>query len=181
MRYAALACDYDGTIAHHGVVDEPTIAALERVRQAGRRLILVTGRQLPDLQDVCRRLDLFDRVVAENGAVVYDPATREQRLLGDPPPPALVGELRRLNVEPLSVGDCIVATWEPQQAIVLDVIRRLGLELHVIFNKGAVMVLPSSLNKATGLAVALESLQVSPHIVVGIGVAENDHVFLGIC
>jgi len=181
MRYAALACDYDGTIAHHGVVNTETMAALERVRQTGRRLVLVTGRQLADLQDVFRRIDLFDRVVAENGAVVYDPVTREQRLLGDAPPETFVAELRRLNVEPLSIGSCIVATWEPQQAMVLDVIRRLGLELHVIFNKGAVMVLPSSLNKATGLAVALESLQLSPHNVVGIGDAENDHAFLGIC
>jgi hydroxymethylpyrimidine pyrophosphatase-like HAD family hydrolase len=28
MRYLALACDYDGTIAHDGVVAEPTLAAL---------------------------------------------------------------------------------------------------------------------------------------------------------
>jgi hydroxymethylpyrimidine pyrophosphatase-like HAD family hydrolase len=181
MRYAALACDYDGTIARHGVVDDATIAALERVRQSGRRLILVTGRQLSDLHDCFSRIDLFDRVVAENGAVVYDPVTREQRLLGDAPPAAFVTELRRLHVEPLSIGSVIVATWEPQQAMVLDVIRRMGLELHVIFNKGAVMVLPSGLNKATGLRAALESLQISAHNVVGIGDAENDHAFLSIC
>ncbi len=181
MRYAALACDYDGTIAHHGIVSDSTMAALERVRQSGRRLILVTGRQLPDLQDVFARVDLFDRVVVENGAVVYDPVTREQTRLGDPPSEEFVAELRRLRVEPLSIGQVIVATWEPQQALVLDAIRRLGLELHVIFNKGAVMVLPSGLNKASGLAAALESLQLSTHNVVGIGDAENDHAFLSIC
>ena len=31
MRYLALATDYDGTLAHHGDVDTPTLAALERV------------------------------------------------------------------------------------------------------------------------------------------------------
>src|SRR5262245_35852293 len=60
MRYAAFACDYDGTIARRGRVDDATIAALERVRQSGRRLILVTGRQLSDLQDCFTRIDLFD-------------------------------------------------------------------------------------------------------------------------
>ena len=48
-------------------------------------------------------------------------------------------------------GRCIVATWEPHERHVLETIRDLGLELQVIFNKGAVMVLPSGINKATGL------------------------------
>ena len=57
-------------------------------------------------------------------------------------------------------------------------IRDLGLELQVIFNKGAVMVLPSGVNKAIGLAAALRDLGLSPHNVVGVGDAENDHAFL---
>jgi len=64
MRYHALACDYDGTIAHHGRVADETIAALGRLRDTGRRLILVTGRQLQDLLAVCPHVELFDRVVA---------------------------------------------------------------------------------------------------------------------
>jgi HAD superfamily hydrolase (TIGR01484 family) len=71
MRYQALACDYDGTIAHHGQVADETIAALGRLRHTGRRLILVTGRQLEDLLAIFPHVELFDRVVAENGAVVY--------------------------------------------------------------------------------------------------------------
>ena len=82
MRYHALACDYDSTIAHHGRVDDETIAALSRLRDTGRRLILVTGRELQDVLAVCPHVGLFDRVVAENGAVVYCPATREEKLLG---------------------------------------------------------------------------------------------------
>jgi hypothetical protein len=64
---------------------------------------------------------------------------------------------------------------------VVDVIHGLGLELHVIFNKGAVMVLPPGVNKATGLLTALEALKLSPHNTVGIGDAENDHAFLAAC
>jgi len=181
VRYTALACDYDGTLARHGVVDENTIAALDRLRQSGRRIIMVTGRELPDLLSIFPHPNLFDRIVAENGAIVYNPADRSQQLLGDPHPPILVDTLRRRGVQPLSVGKVIVATRQPQEPVVLDVIQELGLELEVIFNKGAVMVLPSGINKATGLLVALESLQLSPHNIVGIGDAENDLAFLSVC
>jgi HAD superfamily hydrolase (TIGR01484 family) len=85
MRYYVLACDYDGTLAHNGRVNKETIAALERLRNSGRKLILVTGRELDSLQSVFTHLDLFDYVVAENGALLYQPATREERLLGEGP------------------------------------------------------------------------------------------------
>jgi HAD superfamily hydrolase (TIGR01484 family) len=109
MRYLALACDYDGTLATDGKVDAATVAALERLRSTGRRLILVTGRQLEDLQAVFPHLDLFDRVVVENGALLYWPATREEKLLGERPPEEFIEALRKRHVQPLSVGRSIVA------------------------------------------------------------------------
>jgi hydroxymethylpyrimidine pyrophosphatase-like HAD family hydrolase/energy-coupling factor transporter ATP-binding protein EcfA2 len=181
VRYVALACDYDGTIADDGAVSPRVVEALERVKESGRATILVTGRELDDLERVFDRLDLFDRVVAENGAVLSDPATKERRALHDPPPPSLVEALRAREVEPLAVGNVIVATREPHQQTALEVIHELGLERQVIFNKGAVMILPSGVNKASGLAAALDELRLSPHNVVGIGDAENDHAFLDLC
>ena len=103
MRYVALACDYDGTLAHDGTVADETVVALERLRESNRKLILVTGRQLDDLMRVFARLDLFDRVVVENGALLYRPATREERRLAEPPPPRFVDALRARGV-PLSVA-----------------------------------------------------------------------------
>jgi hydroxymethylpyrimidine pyrophosphatase-like HAD family hydrolase len=180
MRYHALACDYDETLAQHGRVEESTIAALERVRSSGRRLLLVTGRQLPELQSVFPRLDLFEAVVAENGAVLFRPATREQKVLCDPPPPEFVRRLRQAEV-PLSVGEAIVATSTPHEVTALEAIRELGLELHVIFNKGAVMILPSGVNKGSGVAAALREMNLSYHNVVAVGDAENDHALLAAC
>ncbi len=176
-----LATDYDGTLAHHGHVDDSTLDALHRLRETGRKLILVTGRELDELMGIFPRLDLFDRVVAENGALIYRPGGREEKLLGERPPESFVEALEARGVGPISVGRVIVATWEPHQDAVLDVIRELGLELHVIFNKGAVMVLPSGVNKATGLSAALDELGLSPHNAVGVGDAENDHAFLALC
>ena len=181
MRYHALACDYDGTIAWDGEVRENTIVALEEVRKSGRKLILVTGRELDDLIKVFPRIDLFDRVVAENGALLYRPATREERLLAQRPPDEFWQELIKRGAERVSVGRVIVATWRPHETTAVELIRDLGLELQIIFNKGAVMILPSGVNKATGLKVALTELGLSSHNVVGIGDAENDHAFLALC
>lgn len=179
--FQALATDYDGTIAHDGVVDDATLAALERLKAAGRRLVMVTGRELPDLERVCPRLDLFDRVVVENGALLFTPSSKEKRLLGPPPAAGFVDRLCDLKVQPLSVGEVIVATWEPNETAVLAAIRDLGLDLQIIFNKGAVMVLPNGINKASGLEAALEDLGVSPHNVVATGDAENDLAFMRTC
>jgi len=181
MRYRVIATDYDGTIAAHGAVDEDTIAALERLRKSGRQAVLVTGRELEDLLRTFSRTDLFDRIVAENGALIYNPSDRRMTQLGEPPPPALVDALKARGVTPLSVGHVILSSWEPNEKTVLDEIRRLGLELQVIFNKGAVMVLPPGVNKAAGLDVALEQLSLSPHNAVGVGDAENDHALLRKC
>src|SRR5688572_29829707 len=151
MRFHALACDYDGTIAHHGRVDTPTLAALGRVRASGRRLVLVTGRILEDLLAVFPQVGIFDRVVAENGVLIYEPESKAERILPETAPQREFVELLvRRGVQPIEVGRVIVATWEPHETVVLTAIRDLGLELQVIFNKGAVMVLPSGFNKAVG-------------------------------
>jgi hydroxymethylpyrimidine pyrophosphatase-like HAD family hydrolase len=181
MRYLALACDYDGTLAEGGHAEDETLAALHRVRESGRHLILLTGRQLPDVLGICACHDIFSRIVAENGALLYDPASRKERLLADPPPPAFANALRARGVDPLARGRVILATSEPHETIVLEAIRDLGIEWHVIFNKGSVMALPSSVTKATGLQAALAELGLSAHNCVGIGDAENDHAFLRLC
>ncbi len=181
MKYYALATDYDGTLATDGRVDRKTFKALERLRASGRQLIMVTGRELDDLATVFNKFDLFDRIVAENGALLYTPRTHTERILGERPPDRFISLLREQGVHPLSVGRSIVATWRPHEVTVLECIRELGLELQVIFNKEAVMVLPSGVNKATGLRAALEELKLSAHNVVGVGDAENDHAFLSYC
>jgi hydroxymethylpyrimidine pyrophosphatase-like HAD family hydrolase len=180
MKYRALATDYDGTIAHDGVVDAATLDALRRARAAGRHVILVTGREMTDLLNTFAHLDVFDRVVAENGAVLYDPAAQTIDVVAQAPPAALVDRLTAEGI-PLSVGHSIVATVEPHEHAVLAAIRDLELEWHVIFNKGSVMALPSNVTKSTGLTPALESLHLRAEETIGIGDAENDQVFLRQC
>ena len=181
MRFEALATDYDGTLAADGVVSGAALAALERVRASGRKLVLVTGRELGDLGKVFGRLDLFDRIVAENGALLHCPATGATRSLAEPPPAAFAAWLERRKVTPLAVGRVIVATREPHDRDVREALGALGLDLQIIYNKGAVMVLPPGIDKASGLAAALKELAINARNVVAAGDAENDLAFLRAC
>lgn len=178
VRYLALATDYDGTLATHGHVDAATFAALARVRDSGRRVILVTGRRLEELLTVCPELDRFDYVVLENGGVLYDPRAREETDLARPPPEAFARRLRELGVDPLAEGRVVVATVVPHDLAMLQVIRELGLELQIVFNRSAVMALPPGANKASGMDHALRRLGLSSHEVLAVGDSANDHSFL---
>ena len=181
MRYLALAVDYDGTAALDDRLSDSAAVAIERLRVSGRRAVLVTGRRVSDLLRVCPRLDLFDLIVAENGAVLYDPRQRDEIPLASPLPAAFAERLRQRGVEPLELGSVIVATHEPHGAVMLDVIRELGLEVQVVFNRSAIMALPPGVNKGSGLQVALRKLGLSQHEAVAIGDAENDHSLLECC
>jgi hydroxymethylpyrimidine pyrophosphatase-like HAD family hydrolase len=181
MRYCTLATDYDGTLAAEGVVAKDTYRALERLRRSGWHLILVTGRELRDLMNAFPDFDVFESIVAENGAILYDTATQEQILLCEPPPEQFVTILARKNTTPLSMGLVIVATTREHEEGVRETIRELGLDVQIIFNKHNLMVLPTGVDKASGLTAALQRSNLSFQNTVGIGDAENDYAFLSKC
>jgi len=177
MRFVAVAIDYDGTLAKDGLVAPATLAAVEQLIASGRKFIIVTGRLLHELLDLFPEAHRCTRIVAENGAVLYHPATKEQRLLGEAAPDLLIEALRRKDI-PFQRGEVILATERPHEVAALEAIRDLGLAHHVVFNRGSVMVLPSGITKASGLQAALDDLQLSAHNVVGIGDSENDLALL---
>jgi hydroxymethylpyrimidine pyrophosphatase-like HAD family hydrolase len=162
-------------------VDASTIEALDRLRRSHRKLILVTGRELPELLNVFPRYKLFDRIVAENGALLFDPTTQAVRALAERPSRVFVNELKRRGIEPISVGRVLVATVERHERAVREAIDSLNLALSVILNKGSLMVLPSGIDKASGLETALRELGISAPETIGIGDAENDRDFLASC
>ena len=182
MRYLALCCDYDGTIAHHGRVDEPThrgARAPARVGPQARARHRARARRAAGRScraSICSSASSRRTARSSTGPrpARSGCSTKRRRR-------AFVDKLIERGVGPISVGRVIVATWEPHENTVLKTIRDCGLELQVIFNKGAVMVLPAGVNKATGLRAALAELNLSPHNAVGVGDAENDHAFLNIC
>src|SRR5687767_7639500 len=178
MKYSVFATDYDGTIAHHGDVSQATLDGLRRLKSAGFTLLMVTGREIPDLHRVFSHATLFDWIVAENGALLYRPETKEEFLLAHPPTPQFAENLRLAGVNQLSVGRVIIGTQEMYLGVVQQWIEKMDLKLDIIMNKGCVMILPAGVNKATGLKYILGQLKVPREKTVAVGDAENDLVML---
>ena len=166
----ALVTDYDGTIAIDGKMADAAVTSIQRLHTSVHYAILVTGRRLEDLLAILPYVQLFDYVVAENGAVVYEACgTRRETVLATPVLVKFIERLGALGVNPIELGRVVVATWLPHHNAVLQAIQETGLELHVIFNRAAVLVLPTGVNKATGMEYALRKLRPSPHEAVGTG------------
>jgi hydroxymethylpyrimidine pyrophosphatase-like HAD family hydrolase len=180
-RFRALVTDFDGTLACDGEVTTQTLVAVQRLKAAGFQLILATGRQLDELIAIFPAIGLFDRLVAENGALLYQPASRTTQVLGPAANGRMVDTLRDQGVTPLFVGRVIIASKQEHEAAIRQAVTASGLPLQVICNKDSVMILPAGVNKASGVDAALHALGVSHQQVVGVGDAENDIAFLVKC
>jgi hydroxymethylpyrimidine pyrophosphatase-like HAD family hydrolase len=179
VKLCVLALDYDGTIAREGRVEALVVDAIREAQGRGIVVLLVTGRILADLRRVLPEHELFDAIVAENGAVLAFP-NAPRRLLTHPPSQILLDELRAREVA-VTFGDCIMQADAGAAPTILEAIRKLELPLVLHFNHSRVMVLPQGVNKATGLREALNTLRLSLHNCIAIGDAENDCAMLEAC
>ena len=182
MRHVrAIATDYDETLAEIGFVPDRHLRAMERFRASGRLLILNTGRGLEDLLIVFPEIDRFDALILENGTILVDPVTREERLLADPLPESFLADLHRRGVSPIPKRRVIVDTWAIHEAEIRRAIHHAGLDLHLIFNQNTVMVLPAGVDKGSGLRAILEGTGITLDHVAGIGDGDNDLGLLEAC
>jgi hypothetical protein len=181
MNYLAIASDYDGTLATEGKVDLATLAAVHQWQESGRKFILVTGRRINSLKTVFEAINICDYIVAENGAVLYHPQSQISHLLCQPASSKLIEKLQQKGIKNIAIGEVIVATWQPYEEIVRETIAQLNLSLEIILNKRAIMILPTGINKASGLELALHKLNLNPSEVIGVGDAENDLDLLQYC
>jgi hydroxymethylpyrimidine pyrophosphatase-like HAD family hydrolase len=173
MYCRAFACDFDGTGASNGHLAPEVAAVLAVARTRGYTSLLVTGRVLEDLRVASVDFTAFDAVVAENGAIVWFPSTNRTIQIGDPPPDGFLAGLRGLGI-PFHAGAVVVGTWDQHAGEVLGLIRRFGMASQLVFNRAAMMVLPSGVDKAVGTQRALDELHRSAHNLIAFGDAEND-------
>jgi hypothetical protein len=171
--FRAVAVGIDGTLTDGSSSPPHVLAALRRTRSEGRRVVVVTGRTVGGVRDVLPDvLDHVDAVVAENGAVLFDPDRRQA--LSAPLDGSLAAALADRGVE-IRKGAVIGSTDAEAEHAVLDEIRRLGFEYQLVRNRNLLMILPAGVSKGSGLLNALRQLGVSPRDTLAIGDAENDH------
>jgi Cof subfamily protein (haloacid dehalogenase superfamily) len=89
-----LVLDVDGTVTNsrHEVTDA-TVAAVARVRAAGIRVMLATGRRYRDVLPIAMRLGIDTPLVTASGALVKDPANHATRFRAAFAPGVLEGVL----------------------------------------------------------------------------------------
>lgn len=177
MHISVIATDFDGTISEGDQLAPETGRVLRRWRETGQFTVLVSGRPFEFLRDLQEREQAFDLIVAENGAVLYNPHTDEMRLPFGEVPDDLLDTLAELEV-PLWRGVAIAGTTMPYDDAVWTVSRELGLAVHVETNRNEVMVLPPGASKGAGLLNLLQREGLSPRSLLAIGDAENDHSLL---
>jgi hypothetical protein len=169
--FRAVAVDYDGTLTEEAAPDDAVLAALARTRSSGQRVLLVTGRRLEELVQVFpAALQTFDAIVAENGGVVWNPALGTRTVAH--PVPAELDPALALRGVPFERGRVLVATDASWDQTVFQEIARLGLEVQLVRNRGALMLLPPGISKGTGLLEALSELGISPHSTLAVGDAD---------
>lgn len=174
MQYRVLACDYDRTIALNGIVSRPARRLLHGVRDTGRQLVLVTGRTRQELDEVFDEQDLFSLLVVENGAIVVDPATGGERLLGPLFPPRLAEALEVREVAPLVVGRVMCSTAAPNRPALQAAMAETAIQMKLVLNRDSVMALPPHVDKGLGLRAAMANLGQPLQSVVAVGDGEND-------
>lgn len=139
-------------------------------------MLLVTGRILAELEVEFPKLaDRFHMVIAENGCVL---STAEwSRSLADPVDPAL---LERLHAAGVAVrrGQVLLATDAGARHAALDPVEALRLDVHLVRNRTALMLMPTGITKGTGLHEALVELGLSRHNTLAVGDVENDDALL---
>jgi hydroxymethylpyrimidine pyrophosphatase-like HAD family hydrolase len=178
--FKTLACDFDGTLASEDRIGVAARAALGKARAAGLQLILVTGRTFFELTRVCDCLDLFDAVVAENGAVLYFPRDAMIRDQGPPPPGRLLAELDRRGIA-YQAGRVIVGTGRADESPVRAALESAAVSCDLVYNRAALMLVPTGISKGKGLEHVLRSLGLSFHDVLAVGDAENDLALFEAC
>jgi len=173
-RIAALVVDYDRTLTDETLAPHPAaMRALRHARERGRRVVVVSGRNLSFLRGVLG--DVPDAIVAENGCVLAMRGAAPERLAR--PDARTRAALERLAIG-LERGDVLYATDAIHEGRVRDALHDAGARADVIRNRDRIMIVPRGVDKATGALLALARLGVEPALAAAAGDAENDLALL---
>lgn len=162
-----LALDLDGTIQSGSRPIDPEVSRyLRLVKRSGIRLVLVTGRSLPELRRLADTT-LFDAVVAENGAILL--VGGSQVILA----PSGWNSVRKRLLGRFRAGkeQVIISLSRRREK---DVRQYLGTSARLEFNKDRLMIMPAKVDKGSGLLAALTMLNALDGRLMCIGDGEND-------
>lgn len=166
----AFATDYDRTLTDMDLKPVPeALDALARAREAGLKVIVISGRDLGFLQrEIGHAVDML---VAENGCIIH--RAGEDPRHTSPDRVDLRGVLTTLDV-PIEYGDIIASAELAHEPLLREALERAGYAVDLIPNRDRIMILPRGIDKAVGLLAALHAMGIDPERVAAAGDGEND-------
>jgi hydroxymethylpyrimidine pyrophosphatase-like HAD family hydrolase len=170
------ATDWDRTLTRPDSAPDSFVRdALARIRRAGLRVVVVSGREYDSFRARVLALEEVDGLVAEDGAVV-DSLDASPPLLFGAPTAARVREA--LGGAPIAAafGRVVVSVRRDDEERLRALVR--GLPVHLMPNVTQVMVLPEGIDKAAGVRALLARWGFADDAYVAVGDGENDAVML---
>jgi hypothetical protein len=178
----AIAIDVDGTITYRDRrLDTAAVDAIRKAEAAGVPVVLATGNILWFAEAVSILLGTSGPIIAEDGGVVFDKATKREYVLGDRVEADKGWEVLTRAIKGLKqtrsssvrlTGLTLERTITAEQA--MKVFRREGLGLVALDSGFAIHIKDPNVNKGNALRKVAQLMGLTTTEVAAIGDAPND-------
>jgi phosphoglycolate phosphatase len=184
----AFAIDIDGTLTENGggTIHLPAFQNLRTLEKLGYRIIYVTGRSSIEAYILSVFGGTTKIAVGENGGVITT-SPKDHILIGNKEKCIMGYNILNKNIENVKMTN----GFDRMTEIVLErtfdidkgkkILKENNLDLNLYDSKYAFHINNRGINKATGLAKALDILKINPSETVTIGDSETDIPLFEFC
>ncbi|MCK4809115.1 MAG: glycosyltransferase [Candidatus Aenigmarchaeota archaeon] len=174
----AIITDYEQTITDKIPADDFNETDIDRgmlrsMRKLNIDLILATGRNIRYVKKMCKRFTGWRCIVAENGAVIYFPATKKTITINTYYMTRAKKIIKNLNLPGTMAGKVIVRARAVDEQIIKEKLGKLNEKVSIIKNADEIMIVPINVDKGLGLRIAMRYLNIDMDKTVVIGNGEN--------
>lgn len=188
LNIKAFAIDIDGTLTENGngMVYLPAVSKMRFLEKIGYRVFFVTGRSSVEAYVLSVFLGITRVAIGENGGVVSK-GPSDHTILGNKDLclkgyEVLKQSISNVDVKPVfpRLSEVVLQrTFDIEEG--KNIFKEKGLNLDLVDSKYAFHINELGVNKAKGLNLALEFLNIEPKEVVAIGDSETDIPVFGNC
>lgn len=181
LNIKAFAIDIDGTLTENGngMIYMPAVSKMRFLEKIGYRVFFVTGRSSVEAYVLSVFLGITRVAVGENGGVVSK-GPSDHTILGNKDLclkgydllKQCISNVDTKPVFPRLSEVVLQRTFDIEEG--RNIFKEKGLKLDLVDSKYAFHINELGVNKAKGLKLALEFLNIEPNEVVAIGDSETD-------
>lgn len=188
LNIKAFAVDIDGTLTENGngMIYLPAVSKMRFLEKIGYRVFFVTGRSSIEAYVLSVFLGITRVAIGENGGVVSK-GPSDHTILGNKDLCLTGFEILKQSISNVDTKPVFPRLSEVVLQRTFDIeegkkiFKEKGLKLDLVDSKYAFHINEVGVNKAKGLNLALEFLNIEPTEVVAIGDSETDIPVFGNC